>query len=218
MDFYLIDKSNKLLRFPMNPEGIEVRNAAKLENINIIQLGDVKIPRGNMCSSLSWEGILPGEAKKNMPYVKKWQKPSEIVRILSVYRHQGEKLRLLVTETPLCYDVYIESFEHNWQGGFGDVQYRISLVEAKDLSIYSDSEYQNKGLSGTNKDTSRSFPPSPKVYKVRSGDTLYAIAKRYLGNGNRYKEIYDLNRSVIGSDCNLIKPGQALKIPGGEVD
>ena len=35
----------------------------------------------------------------------------------------------------------------------------------------------------------------------------------HLGSGNRWPEIYDKNRSVIGDNPDLIKPGQVLTIP-----
>ena len=41
------------------------------------------------------------------------------------------------------------------------------------------------------------------------GDTLWAIAKKYLGNGSRYKEIVSLN----GLKSNVIYSGMKLKIP-----
>jgi len=43
---------------------------------------------------------------------------------------------------------------------------------------------------------------------------LSYISKKYLGNGSRYSEIYNSNKAVIGSNPNLIKPGQVLTIPG----
>jgi LysM repeat protein len=50
------------------------------------------------------------------------------------------------------------------------------------------------------------------TYTVQSGDTLSAIAKKFLGNANDYMEIYNLNRDQL-SDPDKIKPGQVLKIP-----
>jgi nucleoid-associated protein YgaU len=50
------------------------------------------------------------------------------------------------------------------------------------------------------------------TYTVQSGDTLSAIAKRFLGNANDYMDIYNLNRDQL-SDPDKIKPGQVLKIP-----
>lgn len=57
-----------------------------------------------------------------------------------------------------------------------------------------------------------SAAPEPTTYTVQSGDTLSAIAKRFLGNANDYMEIFNANRDQL-SDPNKIKPGQVLKIP-----
>jgi nucleoid-associated protein YgaU len=59
-------------------------------------------------------------------------------------------------------------------------------------------------------------PPAATVstttYTVQSGDTLSAIAKKFLGNANDYMEIFNINRDQL-SDPDKIKPGQVLKIP-----
>jgi nucleoid-associated protein YgaU len=53
-------------------------------------------------------------------------------------------------------------------------------------------------------------PPAPRTYTVVSGDTLWAIAERFYGDGNRYPEI----ASASGiSNPDLINPGQVLTIP-----
>ena len=58
-------------------------------------------------------------------------------------------------------------------------------------------------------------PAADQTYTVASGDSLSKIAKKHLGNANRWREIYDANKSVIGDNPDLIKPGQKLRIPGG---
>ena len=50
------------------------------------------------------------------------------------------------------------------------------------------------------------------TYTVQSGDTLSAIAKKFLGNANDYMEIFNANRDQL-SDPDKITPGQVLKIP-----
>ena len=47
------------------------------------------------------------------------------------------------------------------------------------------------------------------IHTVVHGDTLWAIAKKYLGSGSRYKEIVSLN----GLKSNVIYSGMKLKIP-----
>lgn len=46
-------------------------------------------------------------------------------------------------------------------------------------------------------------------YTVKKGDSLWAIAKKLLGDGNRYKEIQKLN----GMKDTVIHAGDVLKIP-----
>jgi nucleoid-associated protein YgaU len=53
---------------------------------------------------------------------------------------------------------------------------------------------------------------SSKNYTVKRGDTLWAIAKRFYGNGILYKKIFNANRDKI-KDPHWIYPGQVFKIP-----
>ncbi len=55
---------------------------------------------------------------------------------------------------------------------------------------------------------------APKTYTVVKGDNLSAISRRFGLPG--WKDLYNANRDVIGSNPNLIYPGQVLKIPGQE--
>ena len=61
--------------------------------------------------------------------------------------------------------------------------------------------------------TTASGGATPTVtYTVQPGDTLSAIAKKFMGNPSEYMDIYNANRDQL-SDPNMIKPGQVLKIP-----
>lgn len=53
-------------------------------------------------------------------------------------------------------------------------------------------------------------PPAPRTYTVESGDSLWAIAERFYGDGNRYGEIASAN-GIANPD--LINVGQVLTIP-----
>lgn len=58
-------------------------------------------------------------------------------------------------------------------------------------------------------------PKPPASYTVKSGDSLSQIAQATLGNSDRWREIYDLNKGVIGGNPNVIVPGMVLTLPGG---
>lgn len=52
-------------------------------------------------------------------------------------------------------------------------------------------------------------PERPNTYVVQQGDSLWAIAQRFLGNGIKYPSIMELN----GLKSAAIYPGQVLQIP-----
>ena len=66
-------------------------------------------------------------------------------------------------------------------------------------------------------DTASSPPQNPaasenSAYTVMKGDTLWAIAKKYYGNGAQYPKIVSANPGI--KNPNLINVGQILTIPG----
>jgi phage tail protein X len=58
-------------------------------------------------------------------------------------------------------------------------------------------------------DSSR--PPAPS-HKIVDGDTLAALAERYLGSASRAMEIFEANRDVLSSP-QLLPIGAELKLP-----
>ena len=67
---------------------------------------------------------------------------------------------------------------------------------------------------------------SASSYTVKSGDTLWAISKRYYGSGTKYSVIYNANADLIestakshgkksSSNGHWIWPGETLTIPEG---
>jgi nucleoid-associated protein YgaU len=50
------------------------------------------------------------------------------------------------------------------------------------------------------------------MYSVQPGDSLSKIAKKFYGNSNDWKRIFEANRDRI-KNPDLIQPGWTLKIP-----
>ena len=53
----------------------------------------------------------------------------------------------------------------------------------------------------------------PGTYRVREGDTFYGIARDVLGDTSRWKELLELNSSVVDGDPRNLRVGQVLKLP-----
>lgn len=59
--------------------------------------------------------------------------------------------------------------------------------------------------------TSNAGSENTRDYKIQSGDSLWIIAQKQLGNGNRYKEILKLNPKI--SEKGNLVVGSSLKLP-----
>ena len=58
----------------------------------------------------------------------------------------------------------------------------------------------------------KTAPASGRVHTVKKGESLWIIAKAELGNGSRWKEIYDLNTDKMKSPESL-RDGMKLTLP-----
>ncbi len=101
---------------------------------------------------------------------------------------------------------HLTKFNFSEKGGSLDISYALSFQERKEILVdWKLANEQEHTLHTRSADI-----PVPKTYIVASGDTLWKISQRVLGDGDRWKEIYSENKEVIGSNPNLIKPGQRL--------
>jgi len=55
--------------------------------------------------------------------------------------------------------------------------------------------------------------PQSGSYEVRTGDTLWDLASRFLSDPHRWRDIFDLNTGVV-EDPHWIFPGEHLSLPG----
>lgn len=81
-----------------------------------------------------------------------------------------------------------------------------------------------KPVAAVTQQRDTSSKPVTKQYTIVSGDTLWGIAKKHLGNGLRHTEIYNLNKTIIeatakkrgmasSSNGHWIFPGTVISLP-----
>lgn len=85
----------------------------------------------------------------------------------------------------------------------------MSIVNQYDLTQY-DSCMIGSNQTVDTKPVSMASTPKATTYTVVAGDNLTKIAKQF---GTTVDAIYELNKGIIGSNKNLIKPGQVFQIP-----
>jgi nucleoid-associated protein YgaU len=76
-----------------------------------------------------------------------------------------------------------------------------------------DSPASRAGLSkGNEASGAKSSEASVPSHKIIDGDSLPALAARYLGDADRAGEIFEANRNVLGSP-DILPLGRELRIP-----
>lgn len=227
MDIYITNLETKqMLRLPMLPEEINGKIGNRFTSYSVLKNGEVKLETGTSLDTFSWDGMFPGKHRKKDPYIRKWVSPKKcdiFFRNLKASSGKPRKAKLLITDTKINLNVYLQDYSPVESGGYGDISYSVTFVKAKSLVV--EKVAAKKKTTGNNKNTGkkkdtktaktdkRTSPPAAKTYTVRSGDCLWKIAQKFYGNGALYTKIYSANKGVIGSNPNLIYPGQVLKIP-----
>ncbi len=182
------------MAFAMLPEEVTVEAATVFQTFDIIDTGEVKIPRGEKLTGFSWKGTLPGEMLRYRSDIIKthyWMPPEVMIGCWSMWRRNGTKLRLMLTGTVINHDVYLSDYTITNKGAGGNVDYEISFVAAKDLIVYTLDEEAARA------EMSRPATEVPATYTVKDGDSLWSICEMYYGDGTRCMDLYYKNYEVI---------------------
>lgn len=123
----------------------------------------------------------------------------------------GNPVKFLVSglNIPIDMFVLVEQFETSEKGGDTlCIEYSISLREyvSEKLSIVNYDSHFFGNISSVAPET----VVIPEYYTVKNGDTLWAISKKFLGDGALYPQIVSLNSSI--KNPNLIYTGQEIRI------
>ena len=219
--------TGNFMTFPMLPEEINVECATRFQSYDIMNVGEIMQPLGEELTRISWSCKIPGEKRQvkkedncyQNPYIiVSHGDPKKVQQWFSYLRNKGIKCRLLITETPVNHEVYLESYAMTYAGGFGDYDCDISFVQAKELKVLTEGAEEN-GNGKESAETTKAVTPQEQKrpekktdtsYTVKKGDCLWDIAQKKLGAGSRYGEIATLNNI---SNPNKISVGQVLLLP-----
>ena len=218
--FYL---GNTLL--PVTPQKLqlEMKNANK--TYTLINEGEINVLKTPGLTEIEFDALLPNVKYPFATYKSGFVGAKEFLKVLKNYKQNKETFQFIVTRTlpngKMLFDtnmkVSLESYTIKEDAkNYGmDVMVNIKLKQYRDYSaktcnIQSATEKQEpKAIVEDTRPVEN--PPSVTNYTVKKGDTLWAIAKYYYGNGSKYKLIASANPQI--SNPNLIYPGQVLTIP-----
>lgn len=208
MEIWLSWQNNtERLRLPVLPPSFEVSVGNLNTRVNINEIGNINLIGKSDLKTITLESFFPNQNYYFCEY-SDFPKPYECVEMIENWRKSGKPIRLIITDTPINLAMAIEEFSYGERDGTGDVYFTLELAEYVFLETRTESKQRGYKLEGERPVTKE----IPKEYIIKPGDTLWSIAKKLTGNGANWKTIYDKNKNVIGSNPNLIFPGQKLVI------
>lgn len=216
MDFYLTDPAGPQLHLPVNPAEVGIRREKQYETINIMNLGEVDFPTGEKVKEITFSSFFPSEYDSycNYPDIPD---PQEAMNQLTAWTLGKKPVRLIITDTIINVLVLVSVHNTILKGGEpGDVYYDVTCRTWREIKVRTSAEAAASTAAPPGTAQQRDRPdlkPVPKTQITKPGDTLWKIAKLAYGDGTKWEQIYEANKTTIGPNPNIIKPGMKLVMP-----
>lgn len=219
-DFYM---GNMLL--PVAPKKLQLKIGNENKTATLINEGEINILKTPGLTDIDFEILLPSTEYSFARYKDGFKPVEYFLEKLKELKQNKETFQFIVARqfpngkslygTNMKVSLEDYTIKEDADSGF-DTTVSIRLKQYREYGT----KTCNITFAGTKPSASinqtratSSNAPSSGAYTVISGDSLWKIAATKLGNGSRWTEIYNANKSVIGGNPNLIYPGQVLTIP-----
>lgn len=222
---YLFYMDKMLL--PIAPSKLQLKVNNQNKTLTLINEGEINILKKPGLTQVDFDAVFPQVKYPFASYKNGFQRADTFLSELERLKTSQEPFQFIVTRTMpqgtsffntnLKVSLEDYSMKEDSKNIF-DVVVSIKLKQYKDYGTKTCNITitNEKPKTTTEKTRETTTSPAPKVsaktYTVVSGDSLWAIAKRFYGNGSQYTKIADANKDKIKSP-NLIYPGQVLTIP-----
>jgi len=216
MEFALIDGKGKRFTFPVNPEEVTISRQKGYDTATILSSGEFDFAQGDKVKEISFASFFPKEYNESFCQVSKGEflDPQTAMNKLNDFLAMKMPLRFVISETAVNVLVFVASHHSTFRGGEpGDVYFEITLRTWRELKVAKTTGGSQGKTVTVNKKPRVDLKEKSKTYVVKPGDSLSKIAKLELGNSSAWNKIYQLNKKIIGSNPNAIKPGQKLVLP-----
>lgn len=210
------------IEFPVLPAKIEVSESGNHKTYDISKLGEINVLRNVKLAEMSIEGIFPvswfpGSSVSE----ERLFEPKHYVEKIQEWSRSKQPMRLVFTGGSIDIAMHVSVEKFSWSessGAVGDIKYQISFKEYRYYSAMKTEIKETKeGAKTANKSSTEPKPRpdtrvQPKTYTLVAGDSLWKVAKKFLGDGAKYKQIQKLN-GIKDSELRKLPIGKIIKLP-----
>ncbi|MEL4861028.1 LysM peptidoglycan-binding domain-containing protein [Pseudoflavonifractor phocaeensis] len=208
---------------PVTPSTLKIKVKNQNSTMTLINEGEINLLKSPGLTEIQFEALFP---RTRYPFVSgELKEPSYYMGFLArlkaerrhfpfvVARHQPDGT--ILDDTNL--DVSLEDYEVSEDAKkYGlDIAVTIKLKQYRPYGtkmVVLEREPDGSQTATVSAPRDASTAPAPRTYTVQKGDCLWNIAKKCLGDGERWSEVAKLNADKIVNP-NKIYPGQVLTLP-----
>ena len=204
---------------PVTPAEIRTRTESRNKAVYILNFGEMNLAKKPGLQEISFTVLLPGRVYSFVQTEGIFHEPEFYWNLFREYKAAGKPVQLIVFRRLadgtqiFCgnMEVLLEDYTVTEKGGEqGDFWVELRWKEYRGAkSIRYDMKTEGGQTALIEQGQARESRTPTGTYTVRKGDCLWAIAKRELGDGTRYREIAEKNGIA---DPSRIFPGQILKL------
>lgn len=208
-------------QIPILPEDIEIEGAGNGETHDVAGLGEINVIKAPKLKEISFSGVFPADMTDAIQSVG-FEQPADYIGRIEDWMNKKRPIRFIYVSDSLKINipVSIEDFSYKESGGaVGDFEYNLELKEYVFYAAKKVVFAKTATATGTKTTATKTEPKraderaKPKTVTIKSGDTLFIIAKKNLGDGSKYKEIQKLN-NITDAQAKKLKIGTVIKLPG----
>lgn len=182
-----VNNRKEVVVLPVNPATVELSSKQLNQVVTLLNVGEANMKGENGLAHTELASFFPSERSPFYKYAKKT--PDKYVAQISKWKKEKLVVRVLVTDLKINMAMLIDEFKYSADEGDKDIDYKISLSEYPTLNVPSTKSKKKK--------VTRPKKSKKKTHTVVKGDTLWGIAKKEYGNGNKYTKIYSANKDTI---------------------
>lgn len=206
---------NEIIRLPVNPEFITVREKGDNKTYQVLKLGEINVLGDKKLAEINMDILLPGEVYPFVTTKNDFRGPSFYLQKFQEYKDTKEGVRLVITGDPMGINMLV-SFETEEKevraGEEQDVYVRLELKEYREYSLDTFIPVVENGkvqkVYVQNGSTRQDTKPKITEYVVQQGDDFYRVAKKLTGDGARAVEVAQHNGMNV---LDVLIPGQVLR-------